>query len=177
MDFKNMKVSIGIVIAIVAQAFGVIWYIAQMDSTVKNLDTTVAAMQESQATVDVAVLQTDFLNLREKVDKLSYQEQVDLAPIDIALTELETKVMWMMDDWGPKIDAEQEEFDPSDLYDALDELESRLDDVETTNAVIDNEMRTIMSDHGGFAEVLKQLELSGLLPSGEKRQYGSYGGN
>ncbi|MAH47477.1 hypothetical protein CMI37_16755, partial [Candidatus Pacearchaeota archaeon] len=139
MDFKNMKVSIGIVIAIVAQAFGVIWYIAQMDSTVTNLDTTVAAMQESQATVDVAVLQTDFLNLREKVDKLSYQEQIDLSPIELSITELETKVMWMMNDWGPKIDAEQEEFDPSDLEETLDELEARLDDVETTNALIDNE--------------------------------------
>ena len=175
MDFKNMKASIGIVIAIVAQAFGVIWYIAQMDSTVKNLDTTVAAMQESQATVDVAVLQTDFLNLKEKVDTLSVQEQVDLSPIDLAITELETKVMWMMDDWGPKIDAEQEEFDPSDLEEALDDLESRLDDVETTNALIDNEMRTIMSDHGGFNEVLQQLNASGLLPSGEKRTYGGYG--
>ncbi|MAH51112.1 hypothetical protein CMI37_35170 [Candidatus Pacearchaeota archaeon] len=175
MDIKNMKVSIGIVIAIVAQAFGVIWYIAQMDSTVRNLDTTVAEMQESQATVDVAILQTDFLNLREKVDKLSYQEQVDLAPIDIAIKELETKVMWMMDDWGPKIDAEQEEFDPSNLEEALDKMESRLDDVETTNALIDNEMRTIMSDHGGFADVLQQINAAGLLPSGEKRTYGGYG--
>jgi len=43
------------------------------------------------------------------------------------------------------------------------------------NAVINNEMRTIMSDHSGFAEALKQLELSGLLPSGEKRTYGNYG--
>ena len=139
MDFKNMKASIAIIVAIVAQAFGVIWYIAQMDSTVKNLDSAVEVMQESQATVDVAVLQTTVEGLKEKLDSL-------------------------------------ESFDSSDLEEALDELEARLDDVETTQALINNEMRTIMSDHGGFADVLRQLELSGVLPSGEKRAYGDYGG-
>lgn len=138
MDFKNMKASIAIIVAIVAQAFGVIWYIAQMDSTVKNLDSAVEVMQESQATVDVAVLQTTVEGLKEKLDSL-------------------------------------ESFDSSDLEEALDELEARLDDVETTQALINNEMRTIMSDHGGFADVLRQLELSGVLPSGEKRTYGNYG--
>ena len=138
MDFKNMKASIAIIVAIVAQAFGVIWYIAQMDSTVKNLDSGVEVMQESQATVDVAVLQTTVEGLKEKLDSL-------------------------------------ESFDSSDLEEALDELEARLDDVETTQALINNEMRTIMSDHGGFADVLRQLELSGVLPSGEKRTYGNYG--
>ena len=139
MDFKNMKASIAIIVAIVAQAFGVIWYIAQMDSMVKSLDATVATMQESQATVDVAVLQTTVEGLKEKLDSM-------------------------------------EVFDSSDLEEALDELETRLDDVETTQALINNEMRTIMSDHGGFADVLRQLELSGVLPSGEKRAYGDYGG-
>ena len=139
MDFKSMKASIAIIVAIVAQAFGVIWYIAQMDSTVKNLDSAVEVMQESQATVDVAVLQTTVEGLKEKLDSL-------------------------------------ESFDSSDLEEALDELEARLDDVETTQALINNEMRTIMSDHGGFADVLRQLELSGVLPSGEKRAYGDYGG-
>ena len=138
MDFKSMKASVAIVIAIVAQAFGVIWYIAQMDSTVKNLDSAVEVMQESQATVDVAVLQTTVEGLKEKLDSL-------------------------------------ESFDSSDLEEALDELEARLDDVETTQALINNEMRTIMSEHGGFADVLRQLELSGVLPSGEKRAYGNYG--
>ena len=57
----------------------------------------------------------------------------------------------------------------------LEEIQDSLDELEKTQAVIDNEMRTIMSDHGGFAEVLKQIYAAGLLPSGEKRQYGGYG--
>jgi len=161
-----MKVSIGIVIAIVAQAFGIIWYVAQLDSTVTNLDTTVSAMQESAASIDLAILQADFWNLKEKVDILSLQEQADLSPLELATTELETALGLIKE----TIDGERDI-----RHTTLDEFESRLDDVETTNAVIDNEMRTIMSDHNGFAEVLKQLELSGILPSGEKRTYGNYG--
>ena len=131
MDVKNMKASIAVIVAIVAQAFGLIWYVAQLDSTVKNLDSAVEVMQESQATVDVAVLQTTVEGLKEKLDSM-------------------------------------EVFDSSDL-------EARLANLATTQAVISNEMRTIMSDHKTFADVLRQLELSGVLPSGEKRAYGNYG--
>ena len=138
MDFKSMKASIAIVIAIVAQAFGVIWYIAQMDSTVKNLDSAVEVMQESQATVDVAVLQTTVEGLKEKLDSM-------------------------------------EVFDSSNLEEAIEELDEVFDDLDRRSGIIENEMRTIMSDHGGFADVLRQLELSGVLPSGEKRTYGNYG--
>jgi len=165
-DIKNMKVSIGIVIAIVAQAFGIIWYVAQLDSTVTNLDTTVSSMQESAANIDLAVLQTDFWNLKEKVGILSLQEQVDLSPLERDMTELETSLGLIKE----IIDGERDI-----RHTTLDEFESRLDDIETINAVINNEMRTIMSDHNGFAETLKQLELSGLLPSGEMRTYGGYG--
>ena len=33
MDLANIKVSLGIVAAIIVQAFGLIWYVAQLDST------------------------------------------------------------------------------------------------------------------------------------------------
>ena len=57
---------------------------------------------------------------------------------------------------------------------SADDLEERLDGIEQIQKVIDNEMRTIMSDHEGFGEVLKELNKAGLLPSGEKREYGGY---
>ena len=134
MDLANIKVSLGIVAAIVAQAFGLIWYVAQLDSTVKTLDINVAAMQETQSTVDVAVLQTEMDNLRAQI-------------IEVA------------------------EFDTDDLWDTLDELEDRLRELETMDAIMNNEMRTIMSDHNGFSEVLKELNLSGY---GDTRTYGDY---
>ena len=137
-----MKVSIGLVIAIIVQAFGLIWYVAQLDSTVTNLDTSVGALQEQATTVDVAVLQKDLENIKDKIT--------------------------MMDEMHSM------KFNPSELEEAIEDLEELINELEKRQALIENEMRTIMSDHGGFAEVLKHLNASGLLPSGEKRSYGDY---
>ena len=144
MDLANIKVSLGIVAAIVAQAFGLIWYVAQLDSTVKTLDTNVTTMQETQSIVDVAVLQTEVDNLKIQV---------------IGIDEKATTI------------GQNTVFDPEDLWAAVEELEDSLNELETTDALMNNEMRTIMSDHSGFNEVLKQLNLSGY---GDNRTYGDY---
>ena len=144
MDLANIKVSLGIVAAIVAQAFGLIWYVAQLDSTVKTLDTNVAAIQETQSDVDVAVLQNEVDNLKAQI---------------IQVEETTTTI------------GQNSVFDPADLWASIEEVEDRLIELEKTDALIDNEMRTIMSDHSGFNEVLKQLNLSGY---GDNRAYGEY---
>ena len=141
-NLKNMKVSIGLVIAIIVQAFGLIWYVAQLDSNVTSLNDSVSSLQEQDTTVDVAVLQKDLENIKEKI--------------------------LMMDEMHSM------KFDPSELEEAIDDIEKIIAGLQTTDALIQNEMRTIMADHGGFAEVLKQLNAAGLLPSGEKRSYGNY---
>ena len=135
MDFKNMKLSIALVIGLVTQFLGIVWYIAQMDSTVKNLDSTVAIMQESQATVDVAVLQTTVEGLKETLNSL-------------------------------------EAFNPSGLEEAIEELDEAIDSLDKRSGIIENEMRTIMSDHSGFNDALKELGLTGYS---DKRAYGNYG--
>ena len=144
MDLQNIKVSLGIVAAIIAQAFGLIWYVAQLDSTVKTLDTNVTTMQETQSNVDVAVLQTEVDNLKIQV---------------IGIDEKATTI------------GQNTVFDPEDLWAAVEELEDSVNELETTDALMNNEMRTIMSDHSGFNEVLKQLNLSGY---GDNRAYGEY---
>ena len=144
MDLANIKVSLGIVAAIVAQAFGLIWYVAQLDSTVKTLDTNVTTMQETQSDVDVAVLQNEVDNLK-----------VQIIEVDEKATTIGQNTV----------------FDPEDLWAAVEELEDRLNELETTDALMNNEMRTIMSDHSGFNEVLKQLNLSGY---GDNRTYRDY---
>jgi peptidoglycan hydrolase CwlO-like protein len=144
MDFSNIKLSIGIVIAIIAQAFGIIWYVAQLDSTVGNLSTTVDVIQEEKTTVDVAVLQNDIEALKDK----------------IAMTQ-EMARMYTVG----------KEFDSSDLEEAIEEIEDELADLKTRNALIENEMRTIMSDHMGFNKVLEDMGKTGY---GDNRQYGDY---
>ena len=60
------------------------------------------------------------------------------------------------------------------LEETTESLETRLNKLEEQLAIADNEMRTIMADHMGFNEVLKELGKAGLLPSGERREYGGY---
>ena len=110
MDIKNMKMVIGLVVAIVGQAFGMIWYIAQLDSTVTNNTTAIESI---------------------------------------------------------------EEFDSTELWEAFDDITERIVELERIDSVMENEMRTIMSDHSSFNEVLKDLGKSGY---GDNRQYGNYGG-
>ena len=144
MDLQNIKVSLGIVAAIVAQAFGLIWYVAQLDSTVKTLDTNVTTMQETQSDVDVAVLQNEVDNLKIQV---------------IGIDEKATTI------------GQNTVFDPEDLWAAVEELEDRLNELETTDAIINNEMRTIMSDHENIGKALDDL---GKGSYSDNREYGKY---
>ena len=103
MDFTQIKLPIAVIGIIVAQAFGVIWYMSGQDSAVSELQNTVSAMEETVA------------------------------------------------EMGETIEA-----------------------VSKTQALFDNEMSTIMSDHQGFGDTLRQMGQSGALPSGERRAYGGY---
>ena len=103
MDFSNIKLSIGIVVAIIAQAFGIIWYVAQLDSSVWSLSSTVGVIQEEQTTDDIAVLQNDIEALKDKIAMT--QEMARMYTVGKA-------------------------FDSSDLEEAIEDLEGRVDDLE-----------------------------------------------
>jgi hypothetical protein len=108
MDIKNMKLPIGVIGLIIAQAFGIIWYVAQLDSTVGNNTTAIESF---------------------------------------------------------------EEYDSSGLEEAIEDLEDRIAELETTDKLIQNEFRTIMADHSSFSDVLKDMGKSGY---GDTRDYGNY---
>ena len=63
-----MKVMVGIIVAIVAQAFGMIWYIAQLDSTVTN---NTVAIESLEVFDDTALIETmeDFDNRLDDIEK------------------------------------------------------------------------------------------------------------
>ena len=62
-----------------------------------------------------------------------------------------------------------------DLTDIANDLNERINALETSLAVANDQMKTIMGDHMGFADVLRELGEAGVLPSGERRDYGGYG--
>ena len=132
----------------------------------------------------------DIAELRDsQFDDTDLTEQIQA--LFLASEEGMTKIGWIMEEYGPAIqDIRDRELDTEindkiaelasevsgigSVLDRAEELDEIVDDVEKRQAVVENEMRTIMSDHQGFADVLRELELSGVLPSGERRSYGNY---
>ena len=138
MDIKlgNLKVSLAIIITIVVQAAGLIWYVSSLDSQMKTNATQIEELKEAHT---------------------------------IKINDLETRHNIAIE----KVASDLEKYQTLDGV-MLSQLEERLAESEQVQRVIDNEMRTIMSDHSGFSDVLKELNKAGLIPSGEKREYGSY---
>jgi len=112
-----------------------------------NIDAAIGSIEELQQS------RYDDSDLMERVQELS-----------VANEEGMTKLAWIMEEYGPAIESIRDrELDTG--------MADRVADVVTRQAVVENEMRQIMSDHQGFAEVLEELGESGLI---ERREYGNY---
>ena len=112
-----------------------------------NIDSALESIEELRES------QYDDTDLVERVQDLAIQAEESM-----------TKVMWVMEEYGPAIESIRDrELDT--------EMADRVADIVTRQAVVENEMRQIMSDHEGFADVLYELGESGLI---ERRQYGNY---
>ena len=61
-----------------------------------------------------------------------------------------------------------------DLVTITNGLSDRISGMETDLVLANDQMATIMGDHLGFADVLRELGEIGALPSGERRDYGGY---
>ena len=106
MDLQNLKLPLGIVLLILAQAFGVIWYVSGLDANVKVLNTAVAEIKSSMDAKEIAILSTELSHLKEKMADV---ETFD--PSDIHIDDLDI----------PSFDA---------LFGELDHIYQRLDDIE-----------------------------------------------
>jgi predicted fused transcriptional regulator/phosphomethylpyrimidine kinase len=112
-----------------------------------NIDAAIGSIEELQQS------RYDDSDLMERVQELS-----------VANEEGMTKLAWIMEEYGPAIESIRDrELDTG--------MAERVADVKTRQAVIENEMRQIMQDHQGFADVLYQLGEQGLI---ERREYGNY---
>ena len=70
MDLSKIRLPITIIFIILAQGFGIVWYVAQLDSTVKGLSITVNEIQKTQADSDIAVLKNEISNIKTIISKL-----------------------------------------------------------------------------------------------------------
>jgi hypothetical protein len=70
MNIASIKLPIAVIGIIVAQAFGIIWYVATLDSTVSSLEEAVEEIRLNTAETSVAVIQNDIANIKINVEKL-----------------------------------------------------------------------------------------------------------
>jgi Flp pilus assembly protein TadG len=63
-----------------------------------------------------------------------------------------------------------------DLVTVTNDITERINGLETGLAISADQQKTINADHLGFADALRELGEIGVLPSGERREYGGYGG-
>ena len=61
-----------------------------------------------------------------------------------------------------------------EAMDRNNKLHEQVIGLEKSLAIANDQMQTIMADHMGFADILKELGEAGVLPSGERRAYGGY---
>tara|TARA_B100001245_G_scaffold234821_1_gene221186 strand:- start:843 stop:1415 length:573 start_codon:yes stop_codon:yes gene_type:complete len=189
-----MKVSIGIVIAIVAQAFGIIWYVAQLDSTVTNLDHAVADMQMAMTDTSIAVLETNVQNIEsslweinDKVRQITdnpqapehfhdqqqhFHPEYDIISSDSHFHSEFNNIQQPISLDGIHIEIQLLKESVNERKQEIKDMDWRLDEAERVIAIAENEMRTIMSDHMGINDALKNLGAEGY---GDTREYGNYG--
>ena len=102
MNLGNIKLPITIIGVIVAQAFGIIWYVAQLDSTVKNLDISVAEIKQEQSDIDIAVLQTEVDSLKDEMNNNKFDPseiQELIKSIDGRVHIIETDIALILNDY------------------------------------------------------------------------------
>ena len=61
-----------------------------------------------------------------------------------------------------------------DIEGDVEEHGQEIIELKKSLAIANDQMKTIMADHMGFNDVLKEIGKAGLLPSGERRAYGGY---
>jgi len=193
MDLAKIRLPITIIFVIVAQAFGIIWYVAQLDSTVKNLDGAVASMQESMTDTSIAVLETNVQNIEsslwevnDKIRQLSdnpktpehYHDQQQHFHPEYDVQDVPQHFHSEFNNIREPVSLDGISAEIQILKEAINErkqdgkdLEWRLSELEKTIAVVENEMRTIMSDHMNFNDILKELGAEGYS---DNREYGNY---
>jgi Flp pilus assembly protein TadG len=62
-----------------------------------------------------------------------------------------------------------------DLVTITNDITGRENELETGLAISADQQKAINADHLGFADALRELGEIGVLPTGERREYGGYG--
>ena len=142
---KDTKITVGMAMAVIMQASGVIWYIAQLDSNVTSLQNNiqVQAGQINTLNVQISQLSKDFnISLNSEIDKL----QDDQSYTKEKMSSIETKVSSLTDN-GIKDDI-------SFVKERVAYLEATSNDV----MELENKLSTVKDDITNISNLMLNIE-------------------
>ena len=136
---NNLKVPIAVVGVILVQAFAVIWYMSNLDATVKRLDDTVS----NSAIERFGIMETEIENLKGRLlSEGSAEMAKDVGELDMRVSEIEALLL----EWSDQnvFHVHDEDFDKK-IEQKVTTLRQRIKKLEDNQATIFEEARGIKS--------------------------------
>jgi len=137
---------------VIAQAFGLIWYAAQLDSTVSTLSVTVSELKASMTDTSIAVIENDLAYLKEKVTALGTPVEFDDGDLWYTIEQLEIP--------------DFTDADAQELYTKIDKIETVQTDLQNNLSVIEttvNYLQDRLDDIEVKAEANELMEVNAYL--------------
>lgn len=136
---NNLKIPIAVVGVILVQAFAVIWYMSNLDATVKRLDDTVS----NSAIERFGIMETEIENLKGRLlSEGSAEMAKDVGELDMRVSEIEALLL----EWSDQnvFHIHDEDFDKK-IEQKVTTLRQRIKKLEDNQATIFEEARGIKS--------------------------------
>ena len=136
---NNLKIPIAVVGVILVQAFAVIWYMSNLDATVKRLDDTVS----NSAIERFGIMETEIENLKGRLlSEGSAEMAKGVGELDIRVSEIEELLL----EWSDQnvFHIHDEDFDKK-IEQKVTTLRQRIKKLEDNQEVIFEEARGIKS--------------------------------
>ena len=136
---NNLKIPIAVVGVILVQAFAVIWYMSNLDATVKRLDDTVS----NSAIERFGIMETEIENLKGRLlSEGSAEMAKDVGELDMRVSEIEKLLL----EWSDQnvFHIHDEDFDKK-IDQKITTLRQRIKKLEDNQATIFEEARGIKS--------------------------------
>ena len=136
---NNLKVPIAVVGVILVQAFAVIWYMSNLDATVKRLDATVSTSNIER----FGIMEAEIEHLKERLTSEGTAEMAkDVGELDIRVSEIEALLL----EWSDHnvFHIHDEDFDKK-IEQKVTTLRQRIKKLEDNQATIFEEARGIKS--------------------------------
>ena len=152
MDFSSIKLPITVMAIVIAQAFGLIWYAAQLDSTVSTLSVTVSELKASMTDTSIAVIENDLAYLKEKVTALGTPVEFDDGDLWYTINQLEIP--------------DFTDADAQELYTKIDKIETVQTDLQNNLSVIEatvSYLQDRLDDIEDKAEANELMEVNAYL--------------